>query len=190
MSHRSDLEIIASVLGGNTNDYAVIVRKYRDRVYRYACSFCGNEDDAKEISQDVLIAAFESLKNFRGESQFSTWLYSITMNHCKNFARKRGRMRKVSISEMEETYEQEFQLEDLRESTENKVLLAEAYSAAMEELAVLPDDYKQAVILRDVEEMSYDDISKVLSISMSNVKVRIHRGREMLKKRMCERGLL
>ena len=60
----------------------------------------------------------------------------------------------------------------------------------MEELQRIPEDYRQAVILRDIEEMSYDDISRALSISMSNVKVRIHRGREMLKKRMAERGLL
>ena len=149
-----------------------------------------NEDDALEIAQEVLIAAFESLKNFRGESQFSTWLYSITTNQCRNHARRRGRIRKVSLSAMDEEFEQEIQIADTRESTEKKVLLSEAHAAAMEELQRIPEDYRQAVILRDIEEMSYDDISRALSISMSNVKVRIHRGREMLKKRMAERGLL
>ena len=91
---------------------------------------------------------------------------------------------------MDEEFEQEIQIADTRESTEKKVLLSEAHAAAMEELQRIPEDYRQAVILRDIEEMSYDDISRTLSISMSNVKVRIHRGREMLKKRMAERGLL
>ena len=86
--------------------------------------------------------------------------------------------------------EEDFQIADTRYLTEDKVVLQESFNIALHELSLLPEDYKKAVMLRDVEEMSYEDIAEMLSISMSNVKVRIHRGREMLKKRMMERGLI
>jgi len=169
MTEKSDLEIIESVVKGKINDYALLVKRYRDKIFRYVCGYCGSEEDAMEISQDILVAAYSSLSKFRGEAKFSTWLFSIMINHCRNHVRKKGRIKKVSIS-------------DLYDDS------GADYKAAVAELSNLPDDYREAVILCDVEEMSYEEISEALSISMSNVKIRIHRGREMLRKRLSERG--
>lgn len=188
MTDKSDLEVIKAVLGGKTDEFTFIVEKYKDRIYRYACGSCGNADDADEISQDVLVAVFESLEKFRGESKFSTWLFSITINHCRNFIRKKGRMKKVSISELYD--DSDYEIPDKRDSVEEKVLLNDTYNAVMNELAFLPDDYREAVMLRDVEEMSYDEIARTLSVTMSNVKIRIHRGREMLRNRLHKKGLI
>ena len=188
MTEKSDLEIIESVVKGKVNDYALLVKRYRDKVFRYVCGYCGNEEDAMEISQDILVAAYSSLSKFRGEAKFSTWLFSIMINHCRNHIRKKGRIKKVSISDLYDDSGSDYEIPDCRGSLEEDLVTTETYKAAIAELSNLPDDYREAVILCDVEEMSYEDISEALSISMSNVKIRIHRGREMLRKRLNERG--
>ncbi|MFW5808456.1 MAG: RNA polymerase sigma factor [Spirochaetota bacterium] len=190
MSDSNEEEIIKQIQNGDTRHYEGIIKKYQDRVFRYAYSKLGNYDDALEATQDIFVSVFRSLKNFRGDSKFSTWLYSITSNYCKNAKRKSRRMNVVSIFRKDNEDETELQIVDEREGIEEKVELSNTYEIATEELQKLPDDYREILVLRDIEEYSYDEIADILNISLSNVKVRIHRGRAMLKQRLHKRGLL
>jgi RNA polymerase sigma-70 factor (ECF subfamily) len=190
MSEYNEEEMIKLIQEGKTEYYETIIKKYQDRVFRYAYSKLGNYDDALEASQDIFVSVFRSLKNFRGESKFSTWLYSITSNYCKNAKRKQRRMNVVSLFRRDENEEVELPIIDEREGIEEKVELSNTFEIAKEELQKLPDDYREILILRDIEEYSYEEIADILKISLSNVKVRIHRGRTMLKQRLHNRGLL
>ena len=190
MSDQTDMEILQKIKDGDREAFSGIVSAYQDRVFRYLYARIGNYDEALDATQDVFIQVMESVGSFRGESKFSTWLYSVTANYCRNYRRKHGRAVVVSIFRNIGGEEMELPIEDERERIEDKVLEDEMLAGMREELAKLPDDYREILTLRDIEGLPYEEIAAVTGISLSNVKVRIHRGREMLKKRLAQRGLL
>jgi len=190
MSHLTDIEIIEKIRKGDSEAYAEIVRRYQDRVFRYLYSHLGSYDEAEDATQDVFIQVMESIHSFRGESKFSTWLYSVTANYCRNYRRKNGRAVVVPISRSVGGEDFELPLSDDRENIEKRLVEDEMLGAMRQEMGNLPEDYRQILVLRDIEGLPYEDIADVTGISLSNVKVRIHRGREMLKKRLDKRGLL
>ena len=190
MSELTDIEIIEKIRKGDSEAFAEIVRRYQDRVFRYLYSHIGSYDEAEDAAQDVFIQVMESIHSFRGESKFSTWLYSVTANYCRNFRRKNGRAVVVPIFRIAGGEEIELPLADDRENIESRFVENEMLSVMREEMSCLPDDYRQILVLRDIEGLPYEEISEITGISLSNVKVRIHRGREMLKKRLEKRGIL
>ncbi|MDA3899753.1 MAG: RNA polymerase sigma factor [Spirochaetes bacterium] len=190
MSEITEDEIIDRVKDGETELLGILIKKYQDKVFRYTYSNLGNYDDALEATQDIFVSVFRSIGKFRGESKFSTWLYSITSNYCKNYKRKRGRVNIVSLFRSDDEEYGELPIEDEREDLEKQFEMSNAMEMATDELNKLPDDYRSILILREIEELSYEEISEVLNISLSNVKVRIHRGRAMLKQRLVERGVV
>ncbi len=189
MSDINDIAVVDRVLGGDVDAFSELITKYQDRVFRYVYAKFGNRDEVMDITQDIFIMTFESLDKFRRESKFSTWLFSIMVNYCKNHQNKANRFRSVSIDRTEAD-DFEFQLTDERENTEEQVIDRDSLRIVKEELFKLSDDYREILVLRDIEGLSYNEIAKVLGISLSNVKVRIHRGRELLKERLQEIGLL
>lgn len=189
MSDTYDIEIIDRVLNGDVDIFAEIVVKYQNRVFSYVFTKCNNYEEAVDITQDIFVMTFESLKSFRREAKFSTWLYSIMVNYCKNYQKKMRRYNSVSIDKINEN-DYEIQLSDERQNTEETVINEDMLRILKDELYQLPDDHKEILVLRDIDGLSYNEIAEILGISLSNVKVRIHRGREMLKNRLQERGAL
>jgi RNA polymerase sigma-70 factor (ECF subfamily) len=190
MSDQLDIEILERVKKGDLEAFSDIVSRYQDRVFRYLYARIGNYDETLDATQDVFIQVMESCGSFRGESKFSTWLYSVTANYCRNHRRKHGRAVVVPISRSVGGEDLEIQIEDVRERIEDRILENEILTAMREELCALPEDYREILTLRDIEGLPYEEIAVATGISLSNVKVRIHRGREMLKKRLSQRGLL
>lgn len=190
MSELNDMEIVERAKGGDMEAFAEIVRRYGDRVYRFVYSRIGSQEDAYDASQDVMVQVLESIGSFRGESKFSTWLYSVALNYCRNYRRKAGRARLVSIHKGTGDEETEIQICDERERTEDRIIEEEMVAAIKTEMVKLPDDYREILHLRDIEGMPYEEIASITGISLSNVKVRIHRGREMLRKRLAARGFV
>jgi RNA polymerase sigma-70 factor (ECF subfamily) len=190
MSVIDDVEIINKVLEGDTDAFAHIIRKYQDMVFRYVYYQFNNYDEALDITQDIFITVLEALKSFRHESKFSTWLYSIMVNHCKNYRKKKNRYSTVPLKILKGEEEVEIQLQDFRENPEEKIINEDSLRIMKEEISKLPDDFREILSLRDIEGMSYNEISDIIGINLSNVKVRIHRGREYLKNRLHSRGLI
>jgi RNA polymerase sigma-70 factor, ECF subfamily len=188
MTNKSDSKIIEEFLGGNEQAFAHLIERYQEKVFRYAYASLGDYDDAEDVVQEVFIIVMESLHKFRGESKFSTWLYSVTANHCKNKKKKRRRFQNISLVRSKE--EGEIAIPDKRQNVEKNAILDDSLQIVKDEISQLPGDYKEVLILRDIEELTYDEIASTLNITLSNVKVRIHRGREMLKRRLSHRGLL
>lgn len=191
MPHNEDIEIIEKVLSGNTEAYSRIIEKYKQMVFRYAYSKFNNYDDAEDITQDIFIMVLEALKSFRKESKFSTWLYSIMVNYCKNYRNKaRKRRSEVALNGTRGDDDYDIQIVDDRENPENETILNDSLRIMREEIKELPADYRDILILRDIQGLSYNEVSEILNINLSNVKVRIHRGRELLKNRLGARGLI
>lgn len=187
MSEYSDNELIDKVIGGDTDAFADIIARYQNRIFRYVYTRVYDYDEACDMTQDIFLITMESLKTFRKESQFSTWLFSIAVNYYKNHRRK-NKHKVYSINSAQD--ETEIQIPDIRQNQEELVITNESLRIMLEELHKLPDDYRDILVLRDIEGESYTTIAQVLNLSLANVKVRIHRGREMLKSRLQQRGLL
>ncbi len=190
MSEINDIEIIDRVIRGEKEAFSLIIKKYQDMIFRYVWYQFHDYDEALDITQDILIAVMEALPSFRRESKFSTWLYSVMVNHCKNYRKKKNRYSVVSLHSKKGDDEYEIQLQDERESPEEKIVNEDSLQIVKEEIEKLPEDFKEILTLRDLEGLSYNEIASVLGINLSNVKVRIHRGREYLKNRLYARGLI
>jgi RNA polymerase sigma-70 factor (ECF subfamily) len=192
MSHSDseDIQVIEKVLAGDVDAFSEIIERYKDKTFNYVYSQIKDYDEALDITQEIFIMTIEALRSFRRESKFSTWFYSIMVNYCKNYRKKNSRYNLVSINSSRGEDEYDMQLPDERENPENEVIMNDSLRIVKDEIGKLPDDYREILLLRDIQGLSYNEIAEILDISLSNVKVRIHRGREFLKNRLLARGLI
>lgn len=189
-SDSDDIEVIEKVLAGDIEAFSVIIKKYQEKTFNYVYSQVKDYDEALDITQEIFIMTIEALRSFRRESKFSTWFYSIMVNYCKNYRKKNRRYNLVPINGSKGDEEYNLQLTDERENPEKEVVMNDSLRIVREEINRLPDDYRDILMLRDIEGLSYNEVAEILDISLSNVKVRIHRGREFLKNRLLARGLI
>lgn len=176
MDKWDDQRVIAAVLAGDTGAYAVLVERYQKPIYNLMVRMTGSTWDALDLAQETFIKAFEQLHRFQLDKRFFPWLYTIGLNHSKNFIRQRGAMRKSSLDGCDA------ECDPVNPRVEEERLCARLDAAkitgALEEL---PFDYREAVILRYHEELTMDEIAGVLGISVSGAKMRVHRGLKKLR---------
>jgi RNA polymerase sigma-70 factor (ECF subfamily) len=184
---RSEAEIIAAILAGEAQFYHELIRPHERSVYMMALSYMKNEADAEDVAQEAFIKAFRNLSTFRGDAKFSTWLISITLNEARNRLRRQGVVRMQSLDEPpdEDGAVSPALLRDWREIPSEAVEREEVRTLIKKAVELLPEIYKQVFLLRDVEEMDVNETAQTLSISISNVKVRLHRARMMLQKQLA-----
>jgi RNA polymerase sigma-70 factor, ECF subfamily len=184
---RDEAKIIASILGGNTQQYEELIRPYEHGVYVMALSFMKNEADAEDVAQEAFLNAFRSLASFRGEAKFSTWLISITLNEARSRIRRQTASRTQPLDESpdESISVSPALLRDWREIPSAALDRKEVQHMLQQAIIALPDIYRQVLLLRDVEEHSGNETARVLAISIGTVKVRLHRARMMLQKRLA-----
>jgi RNA polymerase sigma factor (sigma-70 family) len=167
-----ELQIIERIQKGDTNAFSFLVTKYQDVVFSISLKVLKNRDDAEEVAQETFIKAFRSVSSFRGKSKFSTWLFSIAYNTCITSVRKK-KFPTTSIDQV--------QLNDEEEDWDDFDLTGEERSKMLEmSLKKLPEDDYTLVILYYYEEQSIEDISRIVGLSESNVKVKLHRARKKL----------
>ncbi len=154
-----------------------VVEKYGNFVYNVALRMTGDPVEAEDVTQEAFVDAFRAWGRFRGESQVSTWLYRITVNRSLMRARKDKRERTLVQGGVEER-----EIVDWTQNPEQAAISVELRSKLEEGLALLPDDLRAAVVLRDVQELSNEEAAKALDVSVPALKTRLHRGRVLLRK--------
>jgi len=175
MTINNDQQYIENVLSGDTNAFAFLVDKYKDMVFSLALKITKSREEAEEVSQDSFIKAFKSLKNFKGDSKFSTWLYKITYNNCLDRVKKNAR--RYNTDTIDEVNENKIKaIEDTLQTIERK----ERAAVIKECMEVLPEDERTILWLFYFEELSLKEIIDVTSYSESNIKVKLHRARKRL----------
>jgi RNA polymerase sigma-70 factor (ECF subfamily) len=181
---RDENQMIASILGGDTEKYHDLIRPYEHSVYRMALSFMKNESDAEDVAQEAFISAFRNLAAFRGQAKFSTWLISITLNQARGRLRRQSLVRMESLDQTPEEggHVSPALLRDWREVPSEALERKEIREMLRQAIEGLAPIYREVVLLRDVEELSVEETATALSISVASVKTRLHRARIMLQK--------
>jgi RNA polymerase sigma-70 factor (ECF subfamily) len=186
-SNRTEAEMIAAILAGDTQLYHELIRPYERNVYLMALSYMKNEADAEDVAQEAFVKGFKSLASFRAEARFSTWLISITLNEARSRLRRKSLVRMDSLDTPpdEDQNVSPALMRDWREIPSEVLERGEIRQLLQEAIERLPDIYRQVFLLRDVEEMNINETAEALNISIPSVKVRLHRARMMLQKQLA-----
>jgi len=182
LTREQEAAIVRKVLGGDANAFETLVLEYEKNVYNIALRMTGNSEDAADMTQEAFIKAYNSLQSFRGDSKFSVWLYRIVSNVCLDFLRSKNRRPTVSLS-VEDDDGEDTQLDVADESQSPELLLDRKLTreSVRRGLDSLPPDYRQILLLREIQGLSYDEIAQALGLEVGTVKSRIFRAR----KRLC-----
>ncbi|MBQ4249941.1 MAG: RNA polymerase sigma factor [Clostridia bacterium] len=181
-----EISIIKQVLGGDADAFEHIVKKYEKKVYNLALRYLKNRDDALDLSQEVFIQVYNNLAQFRGDSQFSTWIYRVTYNKCVDMLRKTQKLRRnVVMSTDDENF---FETRDRRASIEEDYEGRETLVTVMKIIDTLPSEQRDVVILRYIKDLSYSQIADVLEIAEGTIKSRLNRARLKIKEQLKESG--
>lgn len=179
--------MIASILAGDTQLYHELIRPYERSVYMMALSYMKSEADAEDIAQEAFLKAFHHLATFRAEAKFSTWLIGIALNEARSRLRREGILRMESIDDTSDKAGDTSPaiLRDWREVPSEVLERKEVRQMLQQAITNLPAIYREVFVLRDVEELNNVETAAALSISVGNVKVRLHRARLMLQKQLA-----
>ena len=173
---------IQSVLAGNREMFGSLVCKYQDRLYRSLLCMMGNPDDALELTQDAFVQALVNLEKFRGESGFYTWLYRIAINMASSLKRKR-----VLVSYDQLVEKASFNPVDPGDSPERGLEIKENQRLVWEAIGKVAPDFRQVLILREIEGMDYEQIALVLKIKIGTVRSRLFRARLQLAEYLSDK---
>lgn len=181
----SDEEIVGRVREGETALYEIIVRRYNQRLYRVARAILRDDSEAEDVMQDAYVRAFQHLDQFEGRAPFSTWLTRIAVHEA--LARLRVRQRAQPFDEQGENGEIVMAISEKSPDPEQETSRLEVARLLEEELLHLPEQYRAVLMLRDVEGLSTAETAVTLGLTEENVKVRLHRGRSMMRRSLTKR---
>jgi RNA polymerase sigma-70 factor (ECF subfamily) len=188
MADRDETGLIARILAGEKELFHELIRPYERMVFMTVFSIVRNETDAEDGAQDAIVNAYRHLGKFRGDAKFSTWLTTIAVNEGRQKLRKAKRAKEDSLDEPVEGEDQELTpapLTDWREIPLEALERKELREALQGAVTDLPDIYRQIFTLRDLEELNVAETAAALGINENMVKVRLHRARMMLQKRLA-----
>jgi RNA polymerase sigma-70 factor (ECF subfamily) len=185
----SDAVLVQRAVAGDQRAFELLVIKYQRRLQRLIGRLVRDTDLVEDIAQETFIRAYRALPQFRGESQFYTWLYRIAVNTAKKFLQERKRSPTMSDRAFlpNEDNDETFRVvvEPINDETPESVLAAKEIAAAVNSgLAALPLDLRQALTLREIEGLSYEEIAAVMDCPMGTVRSRIFRARELISAKL------
>lgn len=180
---REDRVMVELVLAGDNTAYRGLVEKYQERVYAMVYGMLRNREDARDVTQDAFVKAFRNLKGFRLESSFYTWIYRIAMNVAIDLTRKRKRREAGGLDEGMAARDEQGQVHEMHhaDSPRKVVERKQLYGQIMDAMEQLPADQRQVILLRELEGMSYREISDVMEIPEGTVMSRLYYARKKLQ---------
>jgi RNA polymerase sigma-70 factor, ECF subfamily len=173
-----EYRLIEEIRNGKTDQYRIIIDRYSPMVFHIVRGFEKDADEVKELAQQIFVKAFEKLDRFHHESKFSSWLYSISMNHCRDYA-KNIRRSNNRFSEMEEGYLDSVMIES--SNPQKDLIKKQSIDQLYRGIDKLKEEYSEPLLMKYRDGLSYKVMSDRLGVSVSALKVRVHRAREELK---------
>ncbi|MFP2896119.1 RNA polymerase sigma factor [Corallococcus sp. 4LFB] len=181
MSTRTDAQLQEAARAGDDAALEELLARHEKQVYRFGLRMCGSEEDAKEVLQETLLAAFRGIHAFRGEAELSTWLYQVARTHCLRLRRRR-----VGVPESFQPLDSPAATHvPAEEATPDMVSHARQMGEALQAaILALPESHREALILRDVEGLSAEEAAQVVGIEVRALKSRLHRARLQLREHL------
>ena len=190
VAHEEDAALVAGLCAGDECAYEVLIQRFEQPVYNLVSRLVDDPADAADVCQEVFLKVFRKVGGFRSESSLKTWIYRIAVNEARNqrrwFLRHRGKEIGLEPAESNAQGPQDW-LSDPGRSPYQTAVDEETHALIESALNKVSPNYRAAVVLREVEGLSYEEISEVLEVSLGTVKSRILRGRESLRKHLVDR---
>jgi RNA polymerase sigma-70 factor (ECF subfamily) len=184
----SDLSLVQRVQRGDKSAFDVLVRKYQHKVVKLVMRYMRDPADAEDVAQEAFIKAYRALPQFRGDSAFYTWLYRIAINTAKNAIVSRDRNPveyDLDLQDAEGSYDMQGRLADT-ETPEALALTEEIRTIVNRSIDALPEDLRTAIVLRELEGLSYEEIAAAMDCPVGTVRSRIFRAREAIDRKLAE----
>ena len=186
----TDEQLIVQFQNGDSDAFNHLVNRYKDRLTNFIYRFTYDRDSAEDLAQDTLLKVYINKNSYKNIAKFSTWVYTIASNLAKTELRKLKRRKTYSVSDLS-TDDRKFVMQRADEESFESVEDTTVSGAILEKsLHELDNEFKNIIILRDIQELSYDEISKILQIPLGTVKSRINRGRFKLKDILKNKGVV
>ena len=179
----TDEQIVELALGGNPNAFGEIVNRWERKIYALCFGMLSREDEARDAAQETFIAAYKNLARFRGEARFSSWLHRIAVNQCLTRKRREKKRSESFFDESDSANERVFKAPS-RLSPSRLVEQDERMLAVRQAVNALPNDLKQVVIMKEFEEMTFQEISDVMQMPLSTVKSRLYNALKQLRMKL------
>jgi RNA polymerase sigma-70 factor (ECF subfamily) len=188
LSREEDAEMVAAVREGDTLAYRGLVEKYQDRVYHMVYGMVRNREDARDITQDAFVKAYDHLDRFRLESGFYTWIYRIAMNLAIDHLRRRKRTNTTEFDEQVANRDERGGIDEVhhQDSPSKALERKRLYDRILSAIQDLPEDQRQAILLRELEGLSYKEIAEVMDIPEGTVMSRLYYARRKLQKVLAD----
>lgn len=186
LNTQSDELLVKKVQDGDTNAYNVLVIKYQYKVAQIISKFVANNADINDIAQDAFIKAYKAINSFRGESSFYTWLYRIVVNAAKTFLESNSKHKNsIDVDSPEFQSLDEQGILASKDTPDRIIESQELHEVILKAMNDLPKELREAITLREIEGMSYDDMAIALKVPVGTVRSRIFRAREFIESRMA-----
>lgn len=186
----TDNDLVREFIAGNDAAFTVLVTKYKDAVTNYLNSMVGNYDVAVDLAQETFLRVYRNINRYSNIYQFSTWIYRIATNLGIDEMRYRKRRGQVFYNNVwgtgrsQDPDRPEVQISDQRRGPGDEVLRKESLQVMMDAIRSLPEKYRTAFIMKEVQELPYEDIARILKCSTGTIKSRLHRARELLQRKL------
>ena len=181
-----DQALVERVQNGDKKAFDILVQKYQYRLTKLISRYVYDQSEVMDVAQEAFIKAYRALPSFRGESAFYTWLYRIGINTAKNYLAARGRRAPTTTefdTEEAETFDDGEQLRD--QNTPERILMSKQIGATVNAaMEALPEDLRQAIVLREIDGLSYEEIAQVMACPIGTVRSRIFRAREAIAEKL------
>ena len=186
LNTQSDELLVKKVQEGDTNAYNVLVIKYQYKVAQIISKFVANNADINDIAQDAFIKAYKAINSFRGESSFYSWLYRIVVNAAKTFLESNSKHKNsIDVDSPEFQSIDEQGILASKDTPDRIIESQELHEVILKAMNDLPKELRDAITLREIEGMSYDDMAIALKVPVGTVRSRIFRAREFIESRMA-----
>ena len=184
----TDEELVARSIGGDLDSFNQLVLRWERPIFALAYRVIGREEDARDVAQEAFLRAFRALGGFKGQAKFSSWLYRITLNLCRDWMRRERRTPIAQAPEGVDLIELAGETAP-SESIEELVARKQLGRAVEKAMKLLPEDQRTAIILKEYHGLTFQEIADMLDCPLSTVKTRLYQGLSVLRKQLREAGV-
>jgi RNA polymerase sigma-70 factor (ECF subfamily) len=183
----TDEELVARSIGGDADSFTELIHRWERPIYALAYRQIGREEDARDVCQETFLRAFRALKGFRGQAKFSSWLYRIALNLCRDWMRRERRTPVVQVPEDVDVMDLAAAREP-SESIEDRVARHDLTRVVERAMALLPEEQRTAIVLKEYHGLTFQEIADLVGCPLSTVKTRLYQGLVVLRRELARTG--